>query len=93
YFQVTDFSVLESQTIVGQRNASRLSPYERLDVRVNKSFVHPRWKMTLYGEMLNVLDHQNYRYMGIVGNYGTQGWANLATSLSRLPAVGISLDF
>jgi len=67
--------------------------YERWDLRLNKSFVHPRWKMTLYGEVLNTLNHKNLRYLGIVGDYNTHGFANLASSLSRVPAVGISVEF
>jgi predicted deacetylase len=93
YFQIADFNVLDSQTIVAQRNTSRLPAYERWDLRVNKSFVHPRWKMTLYGEVLNTLNHKNLRYLGIVGDYNAHGFANLAWSLSRVPAVGLSVEF
>jgi hypothetical protein len=93
YFQVTDFAVLDSQTIVAHRNTSRLPAYERWDLRLNKSFVHPRWKMTVYGELLNTLNHRNLRYLGIVGDYRTVGFANLASSLSRVPAVGVSIEF
>ena len=63
------------------------------NLRLNKSFVHPRWKMTLYGEMLNTLNHKNLRYLGIVGDYTNLGLANLASSLARVPAVGISVEF
>jgi hypothetical protein len=93
YFQVADFSLLDAQTIIAQRNTSRLPGYERWDLRLNKSFVHPRWKMTLYGELLNTLNHKNLRYLGIVGDYTNLGLANLASSLPRLPVVGISVEF
>ena len=42
------------------RNRIRLPDYRRLDLRVNKAFVFSRLKLTLAGEVLNVLDHDNY---------------------------------
>jgi hypothetical protein len=45
------------------RNAVRLRPYERTDVRVNKSWMHARWKFTLYAEIVNLTNHGNYYFV------------------------------
>jgi hypothetical protein len=95
YFQFVgaDVEGPDSQTIVAQRNTSRLPDYQRLDLRLNKSFVHTRWKMTLYGEALNVTNNQNYRFMGVTGNFPTRAWINLGSAIPLFPAVGLSVDF
>ncbi len=43
-------------------NANRLGDYQRLDVRAEKDWPFSRWKLALYGEVLNVTDHNNPRY-------------------------------
>ncbi len=47
--------------LVGQ-NATRLSSYLRLDTRIDKDWAFTRWKLTLYGEGLNLTNHYNGRY-------------------------------
>ncbi len=42
------------------RNQVRLPYYSRLDLRMNKAFLFRRWKMTVSGEALNVLKHDNF---------------------------------
>ena len=37
-----------------ERNAVRMGAYQRTDVRVNKSWAYDRWKLTLYGEVVNM---------------------------------------
>src|SRR4030095_14322795 len=49
-------------TLSEQRNRSRLPAYSRFDIRANKAFNFDRWKLTLYGEVLNALGHKNLRY-------------------------------
>ncbi|MGA2131496.1 MAG: TonB-dependent receptor [Bryobacteraceae bacterium] len=44
------------------RNSQRLGPYSRTDGRINKAWSHDRWKMTLYGEVVNLTDHANYAF-------------------------------
>src|SRR5262249_10543607 len=67
YFIVSDFTTQDS-TVVDTRNSSRLLSYQRLDLRLNKSFVHEKWKMTLYAEAINATNRRNLRYMGVGGN-------------------------
>jgi len=45
----------------GLRNTLRLPPYARLDLRVDRSYDFLNWRMTLFGEVLNVLGRQNER--------------------------------
>jgi hypothetical protein len=44
-------------------NTVRLGPYQRLDVRADKDWAFTRWKLTLYGELLNLTNHYNGRYL------------------------------
>lgn len=81
--------------LADSRNALRLRPYQRVDFRVNKAFVLPRGKLTLYGEVVNLLDRDNYRFSSFNGYNARTGQASL--SLDRmfpiLPSAGIALDF
>jgi hypothetical protein len=43
-------------------NTERLGVYQRLDVRADKDWAFQRWKLTLYGEVLNLTNHFNARY-------------------------------
>jgi len=44
-------------------NATRLSDYQRLDVRAEKDWAFTKWKLALYGEVLNLTNHYNPRYI------------------------------
>ena len=92
YFSVSDFTTGDS-TVVDTRNSARMPSYQRLDLRVNKSFVHDRWKMTLYAEALNATNHRNLRYMGVGGNLLDQAWPRFSSMAPLLPSVGVSVDF
>lgn len=92
YFVVSDFTTMASR-VVDVRNTSRFPSYERLDLRVNKSFVRDRWKMTLYAEAMNTTDHRNLRDLGFAGNFRNQASTRFDTTVPRLPSVGLSVDF
>ncbi|HMF99432.1 MAG TPA: TonB-dependent receptor [Vicinamibacterales bacterium] len=92
FFSITDF-VTEDSVVTEPRNVSRLPSYQRLDVRLNKSFVHDKWKMTMYAEALNATNHRNLRYMGIGGDYISHAWARLGSTAPLLPSVGLAVDF
>jgi hypothetical protein len=92
YFSVSDFTTGDSSVVDG-RNASRMPSYQRLDLRLNKSFVHDRWKMTLYAEAINATNHRNLRYMGVGGNLQDQAWPRFGSMAPLLPSVGVSVDF
>jgi hypothetical protein len=42
-----------------QSNPERLGDYVSVDTRADKCWPFTRWKVTLYGEVLNLTDHNN----------------------------------
>ena len=77
------------------RNAARLDPYHRADLRINKARIFDRWKLTLYGEVVNLLNHANYRFDSF-GSYNTRTF-QINVYLDRmfpiLPSAGVVLEF
>ena len=45
-----------------KRNQLRMQPYERLDMRLNKSFVRKLFQANLFAEVINVTNHGNRRF-------------------------------
>lgn len=76
-----------------QRNQSRSRAYSRLDVRVNKAFNFDRWKLTLYGEVLNVLNRENIRYTTETDTVNRTLSFNQDTTFPLLPIAGIRVEF
>lgn len=77
-----------------QRNQLRVPSYSRLDVRLNKSFHFDRLKLTLYGEVLNVMSRTNYRVNGI-NSIRSTGEVRLDrdSMLPILPIAGLTVEF
>jgi TonB dependent receptor/CarboxypepD_reg-like domain/TonB-dependent Receptor Plug Domain len=77
------------------RNAVRLDPYHRTDMRINKAFVFDRWKLTLYGEAINLTNRANYRYDTFDGYNAKSGaaWPGFNKMLPILPSAGIVWEF
>ena len=92
YFTVSDFTSETSQ-VASARNTSRFPAYQRLDLRMNKSFVIKGWKMTAYAEVMNATNHRNLRNMGFSGNYRDAAFPHFGSTLPRIPSVGLSIDF
>jgi hypothetical protein len=78
-----------------QRNAARLGDYFRTDVRVNKSFTFDRWKLTLYGELINATNHNNPRYTSYNGVDTKTGrvFLTIQRVFPILPSGGVMLEF
>ena len=78
-----------------ERNAYRPGGYSRWDVRADKAFVFGRWKLTLYGEVVNVLDHTQQRYTGLDGLDVQTGrvFFESDTLFPLLPSLGVTVDF
>jgi hypothetical protein len=53
---------LENFYFTEERNTSRIGPYERLDVRMNKRWTHEKHSTALYLEVMNLTDRDNYRF-------------------------------
>lgn len=76
-----------------ERNRMRMDPYQRTDVRVNKAWSYTRWKLTLYGEVVNLTNRRNLRF-DVFNGYNSRGEARLTFDrmFPILPSVGIVLE-
>jgi len=76
------------------RDQVRLSPYSRADFRINKAWTHNKWKLTLYGEVINLTDRTNYVFESFNGFNARTRQANI--TLDRmfpiLPSVGLVFE-
>ena len=76
-------------------NTTRLGLYQRLDVRADKDWAFQRWKLTLYGEVMNLTNHYNGRFAyesGIDPNTG-KVLVKTLQGLPITPAVGLVAQF
>jgi outer membrane receptor for ferrienterochelin and colicin len=80
--------------LANERNTTRLPVYSRLDLRLNKAFLFKKWKLTLNGELINALNHENLRFAGFefFGNDG-RVFGQLDRVLPRLPSAGVVIEF
>lgn len=76
-------------------NQTRLSNYQRLDIRVDKDWAFRLWKLTLYGEVLNLTNHYNARYYYSSGIDPVTGHASIKTlqGLPITPTAGLVFQF
>ena len=76
-------------------NTTRLDPYQRLDVRVDKDWAFQRWKLTLYCEVLNLTNHYNGRFAYESGIDPATGRVLVKTlqGLPITPTLGLSAQF
>jgi hypothetical protein len=77
------------------RNGASLGDYRRLDFRANKSFTFERWKLTLYGELLNATNHNNLRMTSFDGvdTRNSRAFLTIQRVFPILPSGGIMLEF
>jgi hypothetical protein len=83
----------ETARLSDQKNQSRVPVYSRLDVRANKSFNYNRWKLTLFGEVLNILGRKNYRYVTQVDTVNRSMSWDKDTMFPFLPIAGVRMEF
>ncbi|HET8547620.1 MAG TPA: TonB-dependent receptor [Bryobacteraceae bacterium] len=78
-----------------QPNALRAPDYQRLDLRANKAFPFDRWKLTLYGELLNATNHNNGRMLGLNSIHPRTFEARLSFDrvLPIVPVGGVAVEF
>ncbi len=76
------------------RNQLRMPAYSRTDLRVNKSWTKARWKLTLYGEVVNLTNRTNYVFDSFNGYNATthQAYLTLDTMFPILPSAGIVFE-
>ena len=76
------------------RNQLRLSAYSRIDFRENKLWTGDKWKLTLYGEVINLTNRTNCLFDSFnVYNIRTnQAFVTLDSMFPVLPSVGIVFE-
>jgi len=79
--------------VPSNNNAIREGDYQRLDLRAEKDWAFTRWKLALYGEVLNLTNHNNPRYFYVAQNPG--GTFNVVTGqgLPIVPTAGVAFEF
>lgn len=76
------------------RNRLRLPSYARLDLRANRTFDWPRRRLTLFIEVLNVLNRENVRFNPPRVSSATREVTRLFDSLVPVvPSAGILFEF
>jgi TonB dependent receptor len=77
-----------------RRNEVRLPGYARLDARAERSFDYGRRRLTVFVEVLNVLNRTNVGLADGVVNAATGRATGFTVPLfPRLPSAGIRIDF
>ena len=77
-----------------RRNTLRLPSYARLDIRANRTFDWSRKRLTLFAEVINVLDRENVRFAPPRVSSSTRQVTRLFDSLVPIvPSAGILLEF
>lgn len=81
--------------LAAERNRLRLPSYHRADLRIHKAYVFDRWKLTLYGEVINISNHANYRFDSFNGYNARTGQAaiTLDKMFPIIPSAGLALEF
>jgi hypothetical protein len=80
--------------LIHDRNQTRVPFYNRVDVRLSKAFLFKRWKMTLTGEVLNVLNRHNVRYAGFdFFTFNGRVIGQLDRVLPIVPSAGVVVEF
>jgi hypothetical protein len=77
------------------RNQLRLPEYQRLDLRLNKSYLHKSWRATLYVEVLNTFNHENRTYdsFGGYNNRTGQAYPSFLKLFPIVPAAGVMIEW
>ena len=95
-FPIPGYYTQEGATyfVTDQRNRLRLPSYARLDLRANRTFDWSRKRLTLFAEVLNVLNRENVRFNPPRISSSTRQVTRLFDSLVPVvPSAGILLEF
>ena len=81
--------------LASQRNQLRFDPYQRLDWRINKSWTQNRYKLTLYGEVVNLTNRTNYRFDSFNSFNSKTGLVSITLDklFPILPSAGIVFEW
>jgi hypothetical protein len=83
-----------SYFITDVRNTARLPTYGRLDLRANRTFNWSRRRLTLFAEVINVLNRDNVRFtprgINVTTRTATEPFASM---MPIIPSVGVLIEF
>jgi hypothetical protein len=80
--------------VAGERNTLRVPPYSRLDVRMNRTFMWERKRLTLFVDGLNVTNRENVRaILPSVDRRTFQASRLFETMVPLVPSVGVLIEF
>jgi len=76
------------------RNELRVPPYSRLDMRVNRTFTWAAKRLTLFVEVLNVLNRGNVRQASVgIDTQTFEAFGLFDRMFPRIPSAGCLLEF
>jgi hypothetical protein len=77
-----------------QRNAARVPVYSRVDVRVDRTYRWGSRRLTLFAEVANVVDRENFRQVLPFVDFRTgEAFGPLQPMFPILPSIGATLEF
>jgi hypothetical protein len=80
--------------LTDQRNGLRLPAYSRLDLRADRTFTYRKSRLTVFMELVNALNHDNYRANSAGVNLSTRRVFDPIESLfPLLPVAGLLIEF
>jgi hypothetical protein len=77
----------------GLQPDDRLPAYLRADFRADKCWAFRRWKMTLYGEVLNLTNHDNQIFSSLQTQPNGQIILHTQRALPITPTAGVAFEF
>lgn len=81
-------------TLIDRRNELRLPLYTRVDLRANRTYTWSRARMTLFAELMNVLNRDNVRISRPRVNLTTREVRNMFEPMIPIvPSAGILIEF
>ena len=81
-------------TLSAQRNGLRLPAYSRLDVRADRAFTYRKSRLTLFLEVVNATNRDNYRPNSPGVNINTRRvFEPIETMFPLLPVAGVLIEF
>jgi hypothetical protein len=87
-------SVNDQFVVSATRNEVRLPTYSRIDLRANRTFNWPHKRLTLFAEVMNVLNRENVRFNPPGVNTRTGQVSRLfETLIPIVPSAGILIEF
>lgn len=90
YYQAVNDIVLLSE----QRNELRLPAYARVDLRANRTFNWSRSRLTLFAEVINMLNRDNVRFNPpSINRFSLEAHNIFEQMVPILPSVGVLIEF